>query len=57
MPETYERTCQIGHYPLPRLVVECNKCKCLKRFDKTQLIEKLGEDYPVMQAVDRLVKD
>jgi hypothetical protein len=57
MSKTYDRTFQLRHYPLPKLVVECIKCTRQGRFDKAQLIEKLGETYPVYQAVDRLTKD
>jgi hypothetical protein len=54
MAERYDPTFQLGHYPLPKLVVEFIKCKRHGRFDKAQLIEKLGETYPVFQAVDCL---
>jgi hypothetical protein len=57
MPKTYDRTFQLRHYPLPKLVVECIKCKRQSRFDVAQLIEKLGETYPVHQAKDRLTQD
>jgi hypothetical protein len=57
MAERYDQTFQLRHYPLPKLVVECLKCKRQGRFDKGQLIGKLGETYPVHQAVDRLTKD
>jgi hypothetical protein len=54
MAERYDRTFQLRHYPLPKLVVECIKCKRQGRFDKAQLVEKFGETYPVYQAVGRL---
>jgi hypothetical protein len=57
MPKTYDRTFQLRHYPLPKLVVECIKCGRKSRFDKAQLIEKLGETYPVHQAKDRLTEN
>jgi len=56
MPD-YDPTFQLRHYPLPKLVVECIKCKRRGRFDKIQMIEKLGETYPAFQAVDRLTRD
>jgi hypothetical protein len=52
----YDRTFQLRQYPLPKLVVECIKCNRKGRFDKARLIEKLGETYPVDQAVDRLTR-
>jgi hypothetical protein len=54
MPKAVDPTFQLRHYPLPKLVVECIKCKRQGRFDKAQLIEKLGETYPVHQPIDRL---
>jgi hypothetical protein len=57
MPKDYDRTFHLRHYPLPKLVVECIKCKRKGRFDVPQLIEKLGETYPVYQAVDRLTQN
>jgi hypothetical protein len=57
MAERYDRTFQLRQYPLPKLVVECIKYKRTGRFDRVQLIEKLGETYPVHDAVDRLTKD
>jgi hypothetical protein len=57
MPKTYDRTFQLRHYPLPKLVVECIKCGRQGRFVVAQLIEKLGETYPVYQANDRLAQD
>jgi hypothetical protein len=53
----YDRTFQLRHYPLPKLVGECLKCGRKGRFDKARLIDKLGEIYPVHQAVDRRTKD
>jgi len=57
MSQAYDRTFQLRHYPLPKLVIECIKCRRTGRFDVAQLIEKLGETYPVYQAVDRLTRD
>jgi hypothetical protein len=56
MPTDYDPTFQLRHYPLPKLVVRCIKCERQGRFGKAQLIEKLGETYPVYQAVDGTVK-
>ena len=55
MPKAADPTFQLGHYPLPKLTVECIKRGRQGRFDKAQLVEKLGETYPVDQAVDRLI--
>jgi hypothetical protein len=57
MPKTYDRTFHLRYYTLPKLVVECIKCKRQGRFDKAQLIEKLGDTYPVYQAVNRLTQN
>jgi hypothetical protein len=57
VPKPADPTFQLRHYPLPKLAVECIKCGRKGRFDKAQLIEKLGETYPVYQAVDRLTQD
>jgi hypothetical protein len=57
MPKTYDRTFQLRHYPLPKLMVGCIKCNRTGRFDMAKLIEKVGETYPVNQAVDRLTRD
>ncbi|WP_404289659.1 hypothetical protein ACD578_25655 [Microvirga sp. RSM25] len=49
--ERYDRTSQLRHCALPKLVVECIKCRRRGRFDKARLIEKLGETYSVYQVV------
>ena len=56
MPKAADPTFQLGHYPLPKLTVGCIKRGRQGRFDKAQLVEKLGETYPVHQAVDRLTR-
>ena len=57
MAERYNPTFQLRYYSFPKLVVECLKSRRQGQFGREQLVEKLGETYPVCQAVDRLTKD
>jgi hypothetical protein len=57
MAKAIDQTFQLRLYPLPKIVVRCIKCGRQAQFDRTQLIEKLGETYPVYQAVKRLTCD
>jgi hypothetical protein len=57
MPKAHDPTFQLRHCPLPKLVVDCIKCGRNGRFDKAQLVQKLGNTYPVHQAVDRVTRN